>query len=548
VRWFLFFMLPTAWAAEPGYVDPTSCRPCHTRIFDSYQQTGMARSFGPVGKLSLPVTFLHAGSQRQYAVVRKDEGYFLQRSAPFLESKMSYQIGSGEHSTTFVHREENGRLLELPLSWYSEKNGSWNMSPGYDRPDHSDFRREVSDSCLFCHTGYPSESNKGLAHGIDCQRCHGPGDLHTRLKGSVVNPARLSPQRSMEICLQCHMESASRTLPEAIRRFGRGPFSFRPGEPLGDFMIYFEFAKTSPQQRITVNGSAYGLMKSQCFLRSEGRLTCTTCHDPHSEIHGADALTHYTQVCRSCHTATHGAALRDCTGCHMQKSRTQDPVHVVMTDHQIRARPLSGDLLAMVPESHDRLSGPVKLLYPSTLPETPENRLYIAMAGDDPAVLQKAIEAARPSSAEPYFILAEGLMKAGKMPESLIALRRVMEISPNDPRPYVRTAELLIAHGQVDAAIALVAPALSRMPNDPSMLNTLATLYAGKARFDIAIRLLSNAVQLSANDPLSWLNLGVAREASGDRARAVEAYERSLVLQPDLERARACLDRLLRSP
>jgi Flp pilus assembly protein TadD len=542
------FALSTAWAAEPGYVDPATCRPCHTRIFDSYQKTGMARSFGPVGNLSLPVDFLHPASQRRYAVVRRDEGYFLQRSPPFFESKMDFQIGSGEHSITFAHREENGRLLELPLSWYSGKNGSWNMSPGYDRPDHSDFRREVSDSCLFCHNGYPSESNKGLGHGIDCQRCHGPGDLHSRLQGNVVNPARLSPQRSMEVCLQCHMEAASRTLPEAIRRFGRGPFSFRPGEPLGDFMLYFEFAKTSPQPRITVNGSAYGLMKSPCFLRSEGRLTCTTCHDPHREIRGAEALVHYTQVCRGCHAATHGVARRDCTGCHMQKSRTQDAVHVVMTDHQIRRRPLDQDLLAMVPESHDRLSGPVKLLYPSTLPDTPENRLYLAMAGDDPAVLEKAIEAARPSAAEPYFALAEGLRKAGKAKESLPALRRVMEMSPNDPRPYVLAAELLMASGDVDAASALVEPALSRMPNDSSLLNTLATLYAGKARFDIALRLLSTAVQVSGSDPLSWLNLGVVREASGDRAGAIAAYQRSLVLQPDLERARVYLGRLLKSP
>jgi predicted CXXCH cytochrome family protein len=539
------FTLSIAWAAEPGYVNPATCRPCHAEIFDSYQKTGMARSFAPVGNISLPVDFFHVASQRRYVIAQKKEGYFLQRLTPFFESKIDYQIGSGAHSRTFVHRENDRRLFELPLSWYSEKDGTWNMSPGYDRPDHSDFRREVSDSCLFCHNGYPSESNNGLAHGIDCQRCHGPGDLHSRLKGSVVNPARLTPQRSMDICLQCHMESASRTLPEAIRRFGRGPFSFRPGEPLGDFMIYFEYANTSPQQRMTVNGSAYGLMKSRCFLRSEGRLTCTTCHDPHRELQPAEALVRYTQVCRSCHAGTHGAARRDCTGCHMQKSRTQDAVHVVMTDHQIR-RPLSSDLLAIISERHDRLSGPVKLLYPSTLPDTPENRVYLAMAGDDPAVLEKAIEAARPSSPEPYFALAEALRKTGRTQDSLLALGRVMEITPGDPRAYVLAAELLLGRGDVNAAVTLVTPALSRMPSDSSLLNTLATLYASRAQFDVSLRLLSNAVQVSPNDPLSWLNLGLAREASRDRAGAIEAYQRSLALQPDLKRAQACLDRLLK--
>src|SRR5713101_4771097 len=122
------------------------------------------------------------------------------------------------------------------------------MSPGYDRPAHSDFRREISDSCLFCHNGYPSEANGGMALGIDCQRCHGPGEAHVKGKGPMVNPAKLTSERQMEICMQCHLESASRTLPDAIRRFGRGPFSYRPGEPLGGFMLYFDFIRSSADE------------------------------------------------------------------------------------------------------------------------------------------------------------------------------------------------------------------------------------------------------------------------------------------------------------
>ena len=81
---------------------------------------------------------------------------------------------------------------------------------------------------MFCHNGYPEVDARAaewdggtmyperLPEGIDCQRCHGPGRNHVEtarqggtlqvVRGSIVNPARLSPERRMEVCLQCHLE------------------------------------------------------------------------------------------------------------------------------------------------------------------------------------------------------------------------------------------------------------------------------------------------------------------------------------------------------
>ena len=126
------------------------------------------------------------------------------------------------------------------------------MSPGYDRADHQDFRRTISynDDCLFCHNGYPPPGQPAdLREGIDCQRCHGPGSAHVTTAGSrratpesirqsIVNPARLTRDRQLEVCMQCHLETTSRQLPNSIRRYNRAPFSYRPGEPLGDYSIY----------------------------------------------------------------------------------------------------------------------------------------------------------------------------------------------------------------------------------------------------------------------------------------------------------------------
>src|ERR1035438_9840551 len=154
------------------------------------------------------------------------------------------------------------------------------MSPGYDNPHQEDFRRPVPDECLFCHNGYPRAN--AIAEGIDCQRCHGPGQAHVASSGraAIVNPARLDRDRQLDVCMQCHFETTSLRLPNAIRRYDRDTFSFRPGDPLTDYEIFFDHAPNSGyDDRLEVAHQAYRLRKSACFLKSN--MTCTTCHDPH---------------------------------------------------------------------------------------------------------------------------------------------------------------------------------------------------------------------------------------------------------------------------
>ena len=88
------------------------------------------------------------------------------------------------------------------------------MNPGYDRAGHDGFRRVVETACMFCHNAYPEieagsdgEGNNRLfrgkiPEGIDCQRCHGPGQAHiealrdrkdvSAVQAAIVNPARLA--------------------------------------------------------------------------------------------------------------------------------------------------------------------------------------------------------------------------------------------------------------------------------------------------------------------------------------------------------------------
>ena len=112
-----------------------------------------------------------------------------------------------------------------------------------------------------------------------------------------------------------------------------------------------------------------------------------------------------------------------CLDCHMPKRRTEDAVHVVMTDHYIQRHRPPGDLLAPRKEAdnveHGDYRGEVVLSYPATLPSTPENDLFLAVAqvqeGSNLTAgitrLEQAIEKYKPERPDVYYELARAYSK-----------------------------------------------------------------------------------------------------------------------------------------
>jgi len=516
-------------ALPPGYVNDAECSSCHQNVVRTYHDVGMSKSFyrpraDDVIEDFSNLPFRHAKSG-EVMELRWREGRLVFRrwtgnGSNLFEVAVDWILGSGHHSRTYLYQTPNGELYQLPLAWYSQTK-DWAMAPGYDRPDHEGVLRRARLECLFCHNAYPALAanardgywrNQGepaaLPEGIGCQRCHGPGGEHVRramnddrdVKSSIVNPAKLAPQLRNDVCYECNMQP-SVTVP-GIRRFGRDINSFRPGQSLSDYLLRLDIVDGGmPRaERFEINHHPYRLEQSRCFRESGGKLSCLTCHDPHRKVPEAQRAAHYRAVCLQCHVTAHRAS-EDCTSCHMPRRRTQDVVHVVMTDHRIAITPPGANLLAPRDE-REPVVEQIELIDPRP-PSDGELYRVVAAArtGSRPAgrKLEQLLDATPRSDIEPYLDLAAALLRERRYADLEKTAKRILTLAPDHP---------------------------------------LATEWLGLARADQGFRdegiaLLRKAAALDRSRVETQFNLGLQLQANGDREEAIAAFERALAGRPN---------------
>lgn len=579
--------------AQSGYIDSRVCASCHSDISASFSQTGMGRSFS-VPNAAAPhanfdnQTVYNKASDMYYTMFDRDGKLFEQRyqlgyrgqRTNIVDEQIDYVIGSGNHARTFLHRDVQGQLIELPVTWYAEGSGYWAMSPGYDRPDQDDFRRAIPAECVFCHNGYirplsafnpqgldPPSFPADLPSGIDCQRCHGPGRKHVMavaahapgavIRAAIVNPARLGRERQLEVCMQCHLETSSSHMPNEIRRYNRTVFSYRPGEPLGDYKLYFDPVSNRKGDRFEIAHAAYRLRMSACFRNSS--MTCLTCHDPHASYRASGATQHYLAVCKSCHqTVKHTVALpadSTCLTCHMPQRRADDAVHVVMTDHYIQRNKPARDLLAPKSEIDNRPQDRdgIVLYYPPQLPPTAENQLYLDVAAvkdgsqGAPAIarLQAALIKSAPEAPEFYFELAHAYSKENRNGDAIHWYEEALRHRSIYPAASEELAVALDAEGKTARAEQVLREALADSPADDRLLANLGNLYLREDRIADARRTLLHALDLNPGLAQAQNLLGLLAVRQKDAGQAAERFRAAIRDNPSLSEAHYNLANLL---
>ena len=558
------------------------CATCHASIAATYAKTGMARSFSKTipDTFVSPEPFYHKPSDTWHSMVNRD-GQLLQRrwrvdpdgrQIFFRETTVDWIMGSGNHARSFLHQTSRGALVELPFAWYSEQGGTWAMSPGHDRA-YTLRPRLIAYECMGCHNGYPAIPpspdvsfaeplyKDPLPQGIDCQRCHGPGASHVakaasgnataaEIRSAIVNPSRLSNERQMEVCLQCHLETTALPLPHSLVKVGRDPFSYRPGEPLGDHMVFFDHAPGSKyDNNFEIAHSAYRLRKSQCFLKSAGKMTCTTCHNPHEQ-----ANQDYNAVCASCHatkSAAHPPAV-NCVACHMPKRQTQDVIHARMTDHWILKRPAK-PVLDRSEIEENPYRGEVQPYYPSPLPNTPENALIVAIAkasqktnlARDLPPLVAEIARQKPAHHEPYVELGQALVSSGKTPQAIAAFEEAKRRKPDSIIATISLADVLTQSGQTAKAILLLTGAINAAPDQPLLWYQLGLAEAKAGHILEAEGAMRKSLTLDPEVAEVHSALAGLLAAKGARREAENEFRKALEINPDLADALGSLGELV---
>jgi hypothetical protein len=389
---------------EDGYVSSQACKACHPSQYESWHKsfhrtmTQMATpetvraDFDGVRVNVVPGNpiVLERRGGELWTDLGDPDWAGANGDRPRIRRQIVMVTGS-HHQQVYWYRTGHSRVLgQLPAT-YLIAEGRW--IPRDAALLHPPLEQPLSETgrwnavCVNCHATHgrrlleEPESSTTAADtrmvelGIACESCHGPAGGHTQAnrsplrrywqylageadRSAIVQPARLPPALSSQVCGQCHAvwEYYDRDSERDANEHG---LPYRPGDDLSAtrFIVNPAADRDSPTLRgivdgyegylegsfwpdgmIRVSGREYnGLIASPCFVNAAGpqnMLSCFSCHTMHQGPDDGRSIERWA--------GTHQVAPRmdgnaACLQCHA-------PLGADLTDHTKHRPDSSGSL------------------------------------------------------------------------------------------------------------------------------------------------------------------------------------------------------------
>jgi tetratricopeptide (TPR) repeat protein len=554
--------LPQHSSRNDGYLGAATCAGCHKEIAAAQSHTSMARTWLGATPAGLPLDFDERKTEGQvrYQLRRAGKQFLWKMELPggFLrEAPVEAVVGGQRQGLSFLARIsdidgemlERAPLVEVRLLVGARQQGLV-MPPGFAPLRVASYEAvlgrvlgpQFEQKCLTCH-GIPRD---GVSEsGIRCESCHGPGRAHLTAiargnpKVGIVNPVKLTPDESLDLCGRCH--SGFRKLTA----------------PLPDELL--------------ISSQVVALRNTECFKQSRTGLTCTTCHNPHHDAKENDVA--YTRACRSCHglnSPNHAEICPvnqgdGCIGCHMPK---QFVGGFPMADHWIRVHPElnatphkwsrslrtgvipTSEFLRVISVTDEVTAG--QILHQlqtgasffelaakySTDPSAP-NGGYIgeAQLKDLDPILAASAKTLRYGEVSPVLATSGKFMILGRMPVDF--RYRAVELE--------REAGVLRTKGDLRGALGKYQAAVRVYPAFLRALILMAQIEAQLGSMNRAFELLEYTGKLYPNDATAQFNLAIGYGMKGASGDGIAAYRRAIDLEPEFMPAYLNLGLLLLS-
>lgn len=553
------------------YVGMEVCASCHGDKHSTFIHTGMGKSFGLASILKSSAHFANikpvydAYKDLYYLPLFMDSAIFIKEyrlenndTVYSRTERISYIVGSGHHTNSHLI-EENGYIFQAPLTFYTQ-DGKWDLPPGFEAGNNSGFERRIGLECMSCHNGLPQIDQQAenryinIPGGIDCERCHGPGEIHVREKKAgkvvdvskeidytIVNPAKLSWMRQIDLCQRCHLQG------NAVLKPGKSFSDFKPGMRLSDVFDQFS-PEYNGGDEFVMAAHAERFQMSQCFksnvkgdLNSETAqvgFTCISCHDPHISVRQTN-LQKFNDKCMSCHSSGKSdcsltpdkrlQSQNNCVKCHMPSSGTSDIPHVTVHDHYIRK-----------PSSPESNKGTLIGLRCITQPN-PDNatwtEAYISFYekfDKNKLYLNKAIEfSGKLSENNPEHLeILIHLYYINNQYQNLVNLVDKLKNKYSAWSAY-RIAKSFEHLGKNDDASVWYENALELQKNNIDFLLQYASHLVKLKNYRKSEIILNNLMSLYTKSADAWAVMGLVKMGKSEYAKARECFEKALKLFPD---------------